>query len=97
MNKVNEINYAGLPEQYVEDISRYIEIGLVGNHRFLYAVIANNLFTAMTWIKSDFPPNEWDKRWLDVMKISTWLYNEAPGDCWGGSEKFRVWSNGRCI
>jgi hypothetical protein len=71
-----------LTEQELEPLKRYIE------HRikpggFLEAVLCNNL--ALAAGRADMTNR---RKLFDYVEF---LYNDAPGSCWGSEENFNAW------
>ncbi|MCH7759838.1 hypothetical protein IIA15_00330 [candidate division TA06 bacterium] len=64
-------------------LDRYIETGLLPGH-FLKAVICNDLFDAVGRADMDNLKN--------LSAFITYLYNEAPSECWGSKEAMFKWS-----
>ncbi len=75
-------DYDGLPEHMREGMRDYIEHRYPPG-RFLNAVLSNDLRTACE--KADHINRH---RLFDIV---SWLYNEAPGNCWGSAEAVRLW------
>ena len=77
-----EISYSYLPKTLHGGVRRWIENGIEPGD-FLCAVIQNNL------TESFFRADEDNRE--NLFRIVSWFYNQAPGGCWGGEEKFRAW------
>jgi len=77
-----DINYNGLPEGLKGGLQRYIEHGIEPGS-FLQAVLRNDLM-------GSFAQADIHNRYL-LFDIVRWLYNEAPSQCWGSSEKVKAW------
>lgn len=75
-------NYAGLPEGLQGGMKRYVEDGIQAGH-FLTAVLSNDLLGAVS--RAD------DTNIKLIPEIVRWLYNEAPGNCWGTTEQVQAW------
>ena len=77
----NDLEYLGLPAHLRKGFRAYIE----GHHpigHFGMAVLRNDLCEAV---------NRADGTSLaSLPEIVRWLYNEAPGQCWGSPEKVRA-------
>lgn len=82
------LDYTGLPEGLRVGMCRYIEGGILPGS-FLKAVLANDLMNACA--HADHVNRQ---RLFDIVD---WLYNEAPGNCWGSPEKMQVWIDGAWI
>lgn len=78
----DQIDYAALPDDLREPLRRYIESGLPTGH-FLGAVLQNDLREACA--RADVFNR------ARLFEIVSWLYNQAPGSCWGSPERFREW------
>lgn len=76
------IDYAGLPERLRGGMQRYIE-DRIEPGSFLLAVLENDLRWACT--------NADDVNRHLLYDIVRWLYNNAPGSCWGSPEKVEAW------
>jgi len=76
------INYERLPEHIRGGAKRYIEYGIQPGH-FLTAVICNDLFEAFA--RADITCRN------ALFDIVGFFYNEAPGGCWGSSEKMKAY------
>lgn len=50
---------------------------------FVTALLSNNLLETVN--RAD------DENILAVRALVTWLYNDAPGPCWGSPEKVKAW------
>lgn len=72
----------GVPEQNRTGLAWWIVDGLQPGG-FLTAVLENNLSQAFA--RAD-PINR-----AAMFQIVSFLYNEAPGPCWGSPEKVRAW------
>lgn len=78
------LNYAIAPNNSGEAFKRWIEHGIMPGS-FLCAVLENNLVEACgcaDHINMHLLP-----------AYANWLYNEAPGGCWGSKEKMEEWPN----
>ena len=76
------IDYSGLPDGLRGGMQRYIEERIQPGD-FLLAVLTNNLRTSLA--RAD----ETNKPLLEG--IVRWLYNNAPGDCWGSVANVHLW------
>ena len=75
-------DYDRIPENLMGGLKRYIEQKVLPGS-FLTAVLENNLSEAV---------GRADIRSLYILPIIVcWLYNEAPGSCWGSPEKVKAW------
>ena len=73
-----------IPIVTAEGLDRYVrERCPVGS--FLEAVLSNNLREACAHANEDNAVALW--------AIVGWLYNEAPGLCWGSAERVEAWLN----
>ena len=75
-------DYSKLPHGLQDGMQRYIENGSQVGH-FLTAVLSNDLFGAVS--RADATNIKL------IPEIVKWLYNEAPGSCWGTVEQVQVW------
>lgn len=74
-----------LPERFHDSIYAYIERGRpVGS--FLGAVLGNDLKEALA--RADYDSV------LELPGLVGWLYNTAPGRCWGSYEAVEAWIKG---
>ena len=73
-------NYEDLPN--LDSLQRYVNAGVpLGS--FLEAVISNNLRRAC---------EQADDQNIHLIPVYVaWLYNEAPGGCWGSPESYQKW------
>ena len=76
----SDTEYQKLPEQYREGMKRYIEEGILPGS-FLRAVLEDRLHDAV--VRCD--------NISQLKDIVLWIYNEAPTNCWGSSDKVRDW------
>jgi hypothetical protein len=74
--------YAQIPERMQEALKRYIYDNLKPGD-FLTAVLRNNLRDAVGKADDDNLP-------LLPLYVR-WLYNFAPGNCWGSPENVDAW------
>ncbi len=74
--------YDCIPQRILDGLSRYIKDHIPTGH-FLHAVLTNDLTEAVG--RAD------DECILALPAIVKWLYNEAPGTCWGSPEKVKQW------
>ena len=65
-----------------ESLDRYVKHG-IRTGGFLYAVLTNNLFQAMT--KADMENR------MNLHEICSYIWNEIPSSCWGTEQKVEVW------
>ena len=73
-----------IPERMMKGLTRYInEHCPVGD--FLIAVLENDLMEAVG--RAD------DENLRNLPAFVAYLYNEAPGNCWGSPEAVRAWLN----
>ena len=77
------INYEMLPQSLRGGMRRYIEDGVIPGG-FLVAVLSDGLSDAMG--RADEANRE---RLYDIVSF---VYNEAPGDCWGSRAKVKAWA-----
>jgi len=75
-------DYTKLPEDIRGGMQRYVENG-VRTGSFVTSVLRNDLAGS---ISSADPTNL--KALPDIVR---WVYNEAPGNCWGSVEKVKAW------
>jgi|TARA_R110000824_G_scaffold111242_1_gene259614 hypothetical protein len=76
------LNYSKLPNGLQDGMQRYIENGSQVGH-FLTAVLSNDLVGAVN--RAD------DKNAKLLPEIVRWLWNEAPGNCWGDVKRVQEW------
>jgi hypothetical protein len=77
------VDYNRIPSSTMYGLKGYVEDGRpVGG--FLTAVICNDLSEAIG--RAD------EGNYAALLDIVAWLYNEAPGSCWGSVEKFEAWT-----
>ena len=77
-----DTEYTGLPEHLRKGFRAYIEEHVSMGH-FGMAVLSNNLLEACRYA---------DQTTLPILaQIVRWLYNEAPGGCWGSPENVQLW------
>ena len=76
------MKYNKLPEGLQPGMQRYIEQGIEPGS-FLRYVLENDLFRALGRADDQNRYLLWD--------ICSWIYNEAPMDCWGNKEKVAAW------
>jgi len=75
-------DYSGLPEGLRNGMKRYVEDGIRPGG-FLTACLENNLTGAVNRADATNLP-----RLQDIVR---WLYNEAPGSCWGSVDQVHAW------
>lgn len=79
-------DYAQIPEHMQQALRRYVLQGIKPGH-FLTAVICNDLRNAV---------GHADETNLPLLKLYVqWLYNVAPGPCWGSDERMLKWLDDR--
>lgn len=71
-----------IPEYMMGGLTRYIEQGIEPGD-FLMAVLENNLRQAVG--QAD------DENIVNLPAYIGYLYNEAPGSCWGSPAKVQAW------
>jgi hypothetical protein len=77
-----EGEYAQIPQRMQEALLRYVKQGSnVG--QFLRAVLTNDLFGTFAYADDENKPI--------IFLYIRWLYNEAPGGCFGGVGEFYQW------
>lgn len=74
--------YAVIPSITQYALTRYVTEGQDGGD-FITAVLENNLQQAFAHADLD------NVEAMDA--IVKWIYNRAPGSCWGDREKVRAW------
>ena len=77
-----EIKYELLPEHIRIGMRLYIEEGVQPGH-FLTAVICNDL-------KESFARAD-DTNRMRMFDVVRFMYNVAPGACWGSAKKMNNW------
>ena len=75
-------DYSKLPHGLQDGMQRYIENGSQVGH-FLTAVLSNDLLGAVS--RADGTNIKL------IPEIVGWLFNEAPGNCWGDVKKVQAW------
>lgn len=76
------IDYRHIRQDFLEALGRYINDRIAPGH-FLRAVLENDLREAV---------GRADEEALDELcSIVAWIYNEAPGNCWGSRERVQRW------
>jgi hypothetical protein len=75
-----------VPEHDHHGLIAFINDGIVPGS-FLQAVLENNLREAFG--RADLTNR------AALFDIVSWLYNDAPADCWGSPEKVMAWSKAR--
>jgi hypothetical protein len=74
--------YASIPENMQNALKRYVLDGIKPGN-FLTAVLHNDLFDAV---------GRADSVNLPLLPVYVrWLYNVAPGGCWGSKENVAAW------
>ena len=79
---MNNISYDKLPPHMVDGARRYIEHGIMPGG-FMMAVLDNDLGGAFA--RADEVNTAAMKQW------AMWLYNDAPGGCWGSPRITEAW------
>jgi hypothetical protein len=77
------IDYSRIPEHCRHGMKDYIERGVVPGG-FLCSVLENSLVDAFG--KADLVNQK------ALLDYASFLYNEAPADCWGSAEDIILWS-----
>ena len=77
-----EVSYAILPEHMQDGARLYVERGRRPGS-FMRAVLENNLVAAAS--NGDLINQQ------SLFAWATWLYNNAPGSCWGNPEAVKAW------
>jgi hypothetical protein len=78
-----EFNGRYIPERMAGGLQRWIERGIPPGS-FLTAVLENNLSEAVGRADAENLAN--------LPAYVGYLYNEAPGACWGSPQKVRAWA-----
>lgn len=81
---MNDFSFNGMriPDHMMDALKRYTERGRRPGS-FLCAVISNDLQSACE--------NADDQNIHLIPAYVAWLYNEAPGGCWGSPEQLKAW------
>jgi len=79
---VTSLRLSPIPGNMHGGILRWVENGIPPGH-FLTAVLCNDLREACT--RAD------DQNIHLIPEYVSWLYNHAPGQCWGSPERFDAW------
>ena len=79
---VNGMNKYQIPDRMREGILRWIEKGIVPGS-FLQCIIENDLKGAI--MSAD------DENTYMISSYVHFLYNHAPGGCWGSKERVQEW------
>jgi len=74
--------YDLIPENLKQALDRYVSSG-VETGGFLRAVLENNLSKAVGRADAD------NQQILPL--LVSYVYNELPGDCWGGESEVEAW------
>tara|TARA_Y100000310_G_C20023787_1_gene508638 strand:+ start:244 stop:531 length:288 start_codon:yes stop_codon:yes gene_type:complete len=77
-----DVSYDRLPDHMRESAQAFVERGRRPGH-FLSALFSNNLME--TFARADD---------VNIAALGAWtkfLYNDAPSQAWGSSEKFEAW------
>lgn len=79
-----EGEYTHIPQRMQNALLRYVLLGAqVG--QFLRAVLINDLFGAFAYADDENKP---------IIELYVrWLYNVAPGGCFGSTDKFYLWQH----
>lgn len=80
------VSYNKLPAHMQEAARLYVERGIQPGS-FLRAVLENNLTESFG--QAD------DENRLFMFEWARWLYNDAPGGCWGSKDVVAEWINRR--
>ena len=85
---MNEYTFRGMtiPERMLSGLTRYIEHGIPPGD-FLKAILTNDLYEAVS--RAD------DDNIKILPAYIGYLYNEAPGDCWGSRGTMDAWITSR--
>lgn len=78
-----EVNYEKLPDHIRFGMFRFIEFGNIPGD-WMCHLLSNNLVN--TWGFADKTNRE---RMGDIVSF---IYNEAPSQCWGSKEKYEAWA-----
>ena len=84
MTPETDLTYSRLPERYREGMKRYIEEHITPGS-FLRSMLECDLMGVMGHVDPDMV--------CELRRIYAWIYNEAPGICWGSPEKVTAWVN----
>lgn len=76
------IDYSALPESLRDGLRLYIEDGCPPGS-FLLAVLENDLRRACE--RADIVNQ------VRLFDIVSWIYNEAPANCWGTPQRVQQW------
>lgn len=71
-----------IPDYTLGALDRWINHGLPPGY-FLESVLSNNLVESCGYADENNRPA--------IFAIVSWLYNYAPGECWGSPEKVAKW------
>ena len=82
MTPETDLTYSRLPERYRGGMKRYIEEHILPGN-FLQAMLENDLYRMIVHVDPDMV--------CELRHIYLWIYNEAPGICWGSPEKVMAW------
>ena len=82
MTPETDLTYSRLPERYRGGMKRYIEEHIPPGS-FIRAMLENDLQGVMGNVDLDTVS--------ELRNIYLWIYNEAPGICWGSPEKVTAW------
>ena len=75
-----------IPDRMGEPLERWVKHRERPGH-FLSAVLANDLSNAVGYADAE--------NLRALASYVGWLYNEAPGACWGSAEKVAAWAAGK--
>lgn len=82
---MSHIDYSALPEWAREGMKLYVEEHVEPGGG-LRACLRNDLREAVGRVWDRMPETA-----QDLCLLVSWLYNEAPGTCWGSKEKVDAW------
>lgn len=77
-----------IPERMMGGLERWIKFGIKPGN-FLTAVLENDLKSAVAHAD--------DENLQNLPAYVGYLYNEAPGDCWGSKEKVAAYAERKLI
>jgi hypothetical protein len=82
---VSTLDYSALPEWAREGLRLYVEEHVEPGSG-LRACLQNDLREAIGRVWQRTPESA-----QDLCLVVSWLYNEAPGPCWGSKDKVVAW------
>jgi hypothetical protein len=85
---VSTLDYSALPEWAREGLRLYVEEHVEPGSG-LRACLQNDLREAITRVTTR------QRSW--ALSGVSWLYNEAPGPCWGSKDKVVAWLGARTV